>query len=159
MGSWKCVCCLFCQTWCDPCQSKTCQNPSDQTIGDEKKRKKKRAKRDLIYKPEFVETYFFLNMGQPRPLLFIFHCKAFYNNDLQTWHSVETFPHLWQVVFAFRAYLSSREGILGRCHRGLLALQDGEVTIITQTIEDTMFLAKLRRVIRVVWFTMLKSIE
>ena len=98
----------------------------------------------------------FKNLGQSRPLLFIFHCKAFYNNDLQTWHSVETFPHLWQVVFAFRAYLSSREGILGRCHRGLLALQDGEVTIITQTIEDTMFLSKLHRFIRVVWFTMLK---
>ena len=95
-------------------------------------------------------------MGHPRPLLFIFHCKAFYNNELQTGHSIETFPHLCQVVFAFRAYLSSREGILGRCHRGLLALQDGEITIITQTIEDTMFLAKLRRVIRVVWFTMLK---
>ena len=63
-------------------------------------------------------------------------------------------------MFAFRAYLSSREGILGRCHRGLLALQDGEVTIITQTLEDTMFLSKLRRFIRVVWFTMLKvSIE
>ena len=77
----------------------------------------------------------------------------------QTGHSVETFPHLGQVVFAFRAYLSSREGVLGRCHRGLLALQDGEVTIITQTIEDTMFLSKLRRVIRVVWFTMLKSID
>ena len=89
-------------------------------------------------------------MGQPRPLLLIFHCKAFYNNELQTGHSIETFPHLCQVVFAFRAYLSSREGILGRCHRGLLALQDGEITIITQTIEDTMFLAKLRRVIRVV---------
>ena len=42
----------------------------------------------------------------------------------------------------------------------LLALQDGEVTIITQTIEDTMFLSKLRRFIRVVWFKMLKvSIE
>ena len=40
-----------------PCESRTCQNPSDQTIGDEKNRKKKRAKRDLIYKPEFVETY------------------------------------------------------------------------------------------------------
>ena len=63
-------------------------------------------------------------------------------------------------MFAFRAYLSSREGILGRCHRGLLALQDGEVTIITQTIEDTMFLSKLRRFIKVIWFTMLKeSIE
>ena len=79
-------------------------------------------------------------MVQPWPLLFIFHCKAFCNNDLQTGHSIETFPHLWQVVFAFRAYLGSREGILGRCHRCFLALQDGEVTIITQTIADTMFL-------------------
>ena len=41
-----------------------------------------------------------------------------------------------------------------------MALQDGEVTIITQTIEDTMFLSKLRRFIKVIWFTMLKeSIE
>ena len=105
-------------------------------------------------------SYPFFNMGQPRPLLFIFHCKAIYNNDLQTGHSVGTFMHLWQVVFAFWAYLSSREAILGRCHRGLLALQDGEVTIITQTVEDTMFLSKLRRFIRVIWFTLLKvSIE
>ena len=33
----------------------------------------------------------------------------------------------------------------------LLALQDGEVTIITQAIEDTMSLAKLRR--SIFWFT------
>ena len=50
-------------------------------------------------------------MGQPLSLLFIFHCKAFYNNDSKTEHSIETFPHLCQVVFAFRAYLSTREGI------------------------------------------------
>ena len=31
----------------------------------------------------------FLNMGQSRPLLFIIHCKAFYNNDSQTGHSVD----------------------------------------------------------------------
>ena len=56
-----------------------------------------------------LESFFILaNPG----LLFIFHCKAFCNNDLQTWHSVETFPPLCQVVFAFRAYLSSWEGIL-----------------------------------------------
>ena len=36
----------------------------------------------------------FYNMGRPLPLLFIFHCKAFYNDDLQTGHSIETFPHL-----------------------------------------------------------------
>ena len=57
-------------------------------------------------------TDFFFNMGQPRPLLFVFTVKLFYNNDLQTGHSVETIPHLCQVVFAFWTYLSSREGIL-----------------------------------------------
>ena len=52
------------------------------------------------------------------------------------------------------------KGILGRCHRGLLALPDGEVTIITQTIEDTIFLSKVCRFMRVVRFTVLKvSIE
>ena len=40
---------------------------------------------------------------------------------------------------------------MGRCS-GLLALQDGEITIIMQIIEDTMFLTKLCRLIRVVWF-------
>ena len=55
-------------------------------------------------------------MGQLRPLLFICHQKAFLNNDLQTGHSIETIPHLWQVVFALWAYLSTREGVLGRCH-------------------------------------------
>ena len=75
---------------------------------------------------------------------------------LQTGHSVEIFPHLRQVVFALRAYLSSQEGILGRCCRSLLALQDGEVTIITQTIEDKMSLAKLRRFIRAILFAVLK---
>ena len=101
----------------------------------------------------------FFNMGQPRHLLFIFLYKAFYNNDSQTGHSVDTFQHLWQVAFAFWSYLSSREIILGRCHPSLLALQDGEITIITQSIEDMMLLAKLHRVIRVVRFTMLKLIK
>ena len=47
----------------------------------------------------------FFNMGQPWPLLFIFHCKAFHNNDPQTGHSIKTFLHRWQVVLAFRAFL------------------------------------------------------
>ena len=64
-------------------------------------------------------AHFFLNMGQSRPLLFIFYCKAFNNNDSQTGNS---FPHLCQVVFAFRAYLSSREGVLDRCHQPNRAL-------------------------------------
>ena len=85
--------------------------------------------------------YFFKYGPTPASFVLFFHCEAFDNNDLQTWHSVETFLHLWQIVFAFQANLSSREGILGRCH---LALQDREVTIITPTIEDTMFLLKQR---------------
>ena len=48
---------FFVKLGATPASRKTCQNPSDQTIGDEKNRKKERAKRDLIYKPEFVETY------------------------------------------------------------------------------------------------------
>ena len=39
----------------------------------------------------------------------------------------------------FLAYLSILVGILDRCHGRLLALQDIEVTIITQTIVNLMF--------------------
>ena len=72
--------------------------------------------------------------------LFIFTVKLFSTITSQTGLSMETFPHLWQVVFAFQAFLSKREGILGRCQWYLLALQDREVTIIMQTIADTMSL-------------------
>ena len=99
-------------------------------------------------------------MGQPRPLLFIFHCKAFYNNDLQTGHSVEHFRISDKLCSLSGLISASREGVLGRYHRLPLGSTRRRVTIITQTIEDTMSLAKLRRFIRVVWFTMLKvSIE
>ena len=33
----------------------------------------------------------FFNKGQLQIILFIFHCKAFYNNESQTKHSIETF--------------------------------------------------------------------
>ena len=101
--------------------------------------------------------FFFLNMGQPRPLLFIFHCKAFYNNDFTNWAFSRNISASMTscVRFPGLSQLHGRESWVGVtvC---LLALQDGEVTIITQTIEDTMSLAKLRRFIRVIWFTMLK---
>ena len=52
--------------------------------------------------------------GPPSLFLFIFPCKAFYSNDLQTGHSVETFQRLWQVVFAFRLILAhGRESWVG----------------------------------------------
>ena len=92
----------------------------------------------------------FLNMGQPQPLLFIFHGKAFYNNELQSGHSVETFsaPKTSCVHFPGLSQLHGRESWVGInvCY---FALQDGVVTIIRQTIEDKMSLAKLRRFISV----------
>ena len=89
-------------------------------------------------------TYTFLKYGSTPASFFTFHCKAFYSNELQTGHSIQTFQHWWQVGFALPAFLNSWERILGRFHCGLFVLQDGEITIIMQTIEDTtIFLAKL----------------
>ena len=43
-----------------------------------------RPERTLLGSLLFTKQTFFLNMGQTRPLLFIFPSKAFYYNDLQT---------------------------------------------------------------------------
>ena len=77
-------------------------------------------------------------MGQPWPLLLAFCCKAFYSNDLQTGHSIETFPHKLCSLYGLIS-AHGRESWLGVtvC---LLALQDGEITIIAQTNTDTVFL-------------------
>ena len=56
------------------------------------------------------------------------------------WHSIETFPHSWQANFAFRAYLRQRSESWEGVTVWILALQDREVTIITLTIVNTMFL-------------------
>ena len=94
-------------------------------------KRESRPKMESIQQQMTVEIRFFY-MVQPRPLLFIFHCKAFYNNDITNW----AFNRNISASLTFRAYLSRREEILGRWHWCLLALQDGEVTILTQTSDD-----------------------
>ena len=86
----------------------------------------------LPYSYILRESYHFFNMGQPRPLLLIFQqwfTNWAVNRDISaSMTSCVCLPGLSQVW------------ILGRCHRYFLALQDGEVTIITQTIANTMLL-------------------
>ena len=43
---------------------------------------------------EIHQEAIFQILANPGLLCLFVHCKAFYNNDLQTGHSIETFPHL-----------------------------------------------------------------
>ena len=47
----------------------------------------------------------FFNKGQLQIILFIFHCKAFYNNESQTKHSIETFVLWFRIKWQYFKYL------------------------------------------------------
>ena len=69
-----------------------------------------------VEKKYFFFLNFFLNMGQPRPLLFIFLISSFYMR--LTTHKLEsncTFPYLTKFASSPGAS-RQQEGVLGRCH-------------------------------------------
>ena len=95
----------------------------------------------------------FFNMGQSRPLLVYFYCEAFYNNDLQAEHFLQQLFtnrafnrhfHIYDKWYLFSGVISAHRRESWRVVTiHLLALQDGEVTIIMQKIVDWIFLGWL----------------